>query len=291
MFYDAVGKTPLVRLGDRLLAKLETYNPTGSIKDRMVSFLVQRAEEKGEIRMGATLVEATSGNTGISLAAIGAAKGYPVLIILPKNMSDERKIMIRSFGATIIEVGKSDFKGSIELRNSILEQNPDYWSPRQFENSDNVLCHRLITAPEIMSQIPSDRPWSAFITGAGTGGTMMGVKRYLDTRYRKKVRPNCVLVVPAESAETHGIQGINDGADFLLQRELMDEIQEITTEEAIEKAKMLCRTTGYLVGISSGANVLAAERWIEENDPTGYVVTILCDRGERYMSVFNTRDT
>ena len=111
MFYDAVGKTPLVRLGDRLLAKLETYNPTGSVKDRMVSFLVQRAEEKGEIRKGATLVEATSGNTGISLAAIGAAKGYPVLIILPKNMSDERKIMIRSFGSTIIEVGKSDFKG------------------------------------------------------------------------------------------------------------------------------------------------------------------------------------
>ena len=118
---------------------------------------------------------------------------------------------------------------------------------------------------------------------------MMGVKRYLDTRYRKKVRPKCILVVPAESAETHGIQGINDGADFLLQREAMDEIQEITTEEAIEKAKILCRTTGYFVGISSGANVLVAERWIEENDPDGYVVTMLCDRGERYMSVYDAQ--
>jgi cysteine synthase A len=234
------------------------------------------------IKKDTVLVEATSGNTGIALAAHGAAMGNSVEIIMPRNMSDERKQMMRVYGATIIEVGDSDFEGAIQLRNDMLKEWRKYWSPCQFENTGNIDCHYLTTAPEISRQLPKNEKWNAFISGAGTGGTLMGLHKY-----RKKMEENysLVMVKPKEDAASHGIQGINDGADFLIDHNVLDATIDIATEDAKNCVRSLAKEYGLMVGISSGANVLAARRWIKEHQPEGAVVTILCDRGERYLSV------
>jgi len=281
-FFSNVGNTPLVQISRQLYAKLETFNPTGSVKDRMIAYLVRRAQEREEFGADTTFIEATSGNTGISLAAAGAALGNPVKIIMPCNMSEERKQMMRAFGAEVIEVGPSDFDAAIALRGQMMLTGGDVWSPMQFENTENVECHCNTTGPEIHTQLDPPINWSAFVAGAGTGGTMMGLWKYRETN--KFLNYRCVLVVPDEDAQNHGIQGINDGQDFLLKPSLMDSIMRVKTVDAVERASRLARENGLLVGISSGANVLAAERWIEEHQPAGPVVTILCDRGERYLS-------
>ena len=277
--------TPLIKLSDNLYAKLETYQPTGSVKDRMVGYLIDEAYNECKIMPGMTkLIEATSGNTGISLAAQAAKLNCPCEIIMPKNMSEQRKQMMRAFGASIIEVGDNDFKGAIELRDKIIAQSKkelEVWCPYQFENKNNIKCHFETTADEICTQITDlDLKWDAFVHGAGTGGTMMGVKQYIDCH---KLGVKCVLTMPAESAETHGIQGINDGADFLLDRNLMDNTVRVETSEAIARMKKFACETGLLVGISSGANIVAAELYINTYNPAGIVITMLCDRGERYL--------
>ena len=187
--------------------------------------------------------------------------------------------MMRAFGAEVIEVGPSDFDGAIAERDSRMRTGLDVWSPMQFENAENVECHCNTTGPEIHTQLDPPINWSAFVAGAGTGGTMMGLWKYRETN--KFLNYRCVLVVPDEDAQSHGIQGINDGQDFLLKPNLMDSIMRVKTADAIERARRLARENGLLVGISAGANVLAAERWIAEQRPSGAVVTILCDRGER----------
>lgn len=280
--------SPLIKLSDRLYAKLEAYNPTGSIKDRMVAYVIGQAQKRGEINEDTLLVEATSGNTGIALASLGAALGNPVQVVMPCNMSDERKQMMRMFGATIVEVAASDFDAAIKKRDEILASVDNSWTPDQFANPDNIDCHRYITGPAIFHQIPINAKWSAFVSGAGTGGTITGVKRYTDSH--PKLDVSFVLVVPAEDSDKHGIQGIGDGSDFLVDRNEMDHIVRIKTEDAKDRARRLAKETGLLVGISSGANVLAAERYIDARtlshpDDTGLVITILPDRGERYMSV------
>jgi len=269
----------MVQVSPGLVAKLETANPTGSIKDRLVQHLVKKALSRGEITNETVLVEATSGNTGISLSAIGAALGLKVKIIMPENMSKERRQMMCALGAEIINVGPSDFSAAIIERNKLSAAN-GYWSPRQFENSENIECHSLHTAGEIVSQLLG-RKFSAFVSGAGTGGTIMGVRHAvlaagLDTKI--------VLAQPAETAESHGIQGINDGANFLAQPDLLDCIISVPTATAIARASSFARSRGVLVGVSSGANLYAAEKYIETYKPAGTVVTILCDRGERYLS-------
>ena len=280
-FFRCVGRTPMIRVGPHLYAKLETVNPTGSIKDRLIAFIVHRALLEGKIGPGTTLVEATSGNTGISLSAVGAALGLPVRIIMPSNMSEERKQMMRVFGAQIQEVGPSDFQAAIRTRNELVSSDPTMWSPMQFENRQNTLCHLMGTAHEIAGQIPSTMPWSAFVSGAGTGGTISGIAEYtrnvlLDTKV--------ILVRPIEEGHLHGIQGIGDGGDYLSRpNEYHGEVR-VATADARERASRFARETGLLVGISAGANLVASERWIEENNPEGAVVTILCDRGERYLS-------
>jgi len=286
MLKKLVGNTPLIRLGDHLYAKLETYNPSGSIKDRMAYYILLKAEERGELKPGYTIVEASSGNTGISFAMLGAMKGYKVKIVMPYNMSCERKQMIKAYGAEIIEVGASDFAGAIALRDIICEENKNHYCPKQFSNPDNIECHELTTGKEIGMSLFFSRI-DAFVSGAGTGGTIMGVSRSLKKTHRNM---ETILVQPAEPADEHGIQGINDGQDFLVDKSKIDGIIEIKTEEAKERARRLALENGLLVGISSGANVLAAERWIEENDPEGAVVTILCDRGERYMSCYKQEE-
>ena len=278
------GRTPLISIDDegRIWAKLETHNRTGSVKDRMIEYICDRAIAEDEIIAGETvIIEATSGNTGIALASYAASIGCQCKIIMPCNMSKQRKDMMRAFGAEIIETGPNEFQAAIEIRDSLINE-PGVFSPMQFSNPLNVECHRQETALEIHKDVIINRvgKWEAFVHGAGTGGTMMGVKQYIDD---KRLGVKCVLTQPAEDNATHGIQGINDGADFLLDRSLMDETVSIKTENAIARMKRFWKESGILVGISSGANILAAEKYVEKHDPEGIVITILCDRGERYL--------
>ncbi len=276
--------TPLMKITDKIYAKLETYQPTGSVKDRMVNYIIDDAVSKGLIKPGITeIVEATSGNTGIALASAASKLGCTCLIVMPKNMSVQRRQMMKAFGAEIIFTGDNDFKDAISIRNEILQRS-DTWSPCQFENPLNVECHYKTTAPEICGQLADLRlEWSAFVHGSGTGGTMMGMIKYLN---HWNIGVDCVLTSPKESAECHGIQGINDGADFLLNKDMIDFEFKISTPDAILRMKAFAKETGLLVGISSGANLLAAERYVEKFSPSGIVVTMLCDRGERYLSNF-----
>lgn len=282
-----IGNTPFIAVDEecRIWAKVETHNQTGSVKDRMIEYICDIAVANGDIIPGKTiLIEATSGNTGIALASYAASMNCPCQIIMPGNMSQQRKDMMLAFGATILETGYNDFKDAIRIRDESLKHSDLYFSPLQFSNPLNLECHLTTTAPEIHRNIIDNRPlrWEAFVHGSGTGGTMMGVKKYID---QNNLDVKCGLTQPAEDNATHGIQGINDGADFLLDRSLMDEIFEIKTEDAIQRMKEFWKTNGILVGISSGANILAAERYVEKHDPEGIVVTILCDRGERYMNI------
>lgn len=280
-----IGNTPFISIDDegRIWAKLETHNRTGSVKDRMIEYICDLAVANGQIEPGETkIIEATSGNTGIALASYAAVMNCPCEIIMPCNMSEERKQMMTAFGASIIETGPNEFMKAIEIRDQKLSNEPGYFSPLQFSNPLNVECHRTTTAPEIHGDIIENRPmkWEAFVHGSGTGGTMMGVKQYIDEH---SLNVKCVLTQPAEDNASHGIQGINDGADFLLDKSLMDDFIDVKTEDAIARMKRFWKENGILVGISSGANILAAERYIEKYDPDGIVVTILCDRGERYL--------
>ena len=187
---------------------------------------------------------------------------------------------MRTYGAKIIEVGDNAFKDAIDLRNQMCANNALYFNPRQFSNPDNIECHKMTTGLEIIRQCPE---FSAFIAGSGTGGTIMGVNEMLKiTRKDAKI----IQVQPEESNATHGIQGINDGEDFLLDKSILDGVIYVKTADAIKRAKRLAKENGLLVGISAGANVLAAERWVTENNPEHPVVTILCDRGERYFSCY-----
>jgi len=277
--------TPLIKLTNKLYAKLETYQPTGSVKDRMVGYLVDHAYRNNKIVPGLTkFIEATSGNTGISLAAQAAKFGCSCEIVMPRNMSEQRKEMMRAFGATIIEVDDNDFPGAIALRDEIIanaQTDTEFWCPYQFKNPLNVECHFKVTADEICCQAAdSGLLWSTFVHGAGTGGTMMGVKQYID---HHELGVKCVLTMPDENAKEHGIQGINDGADFLLDRNLMDNTIRVKTQVAIERMKQFAHESGLLVGISSGANIVAAEAYIDAFKPEGIVITVLSDRGERYL--------
>jgi cysteine synthase len=279
---NLTGNTPLIPLKDfRIWAKVETHNRTGSIKDRMINYIMNVAISYKQIVPGKTiLVEATSGNTGISLASYAASLGCECKIVMPYNMSQQRKDMMRAYGAEIIETGYNDFLGAIDIRDSMLKDEK-YFSPNQFENQLNVDCHYNTTAPEIYEQcLDLELDWQTFVHGSGTGGTMMGIKKYIDDN---SLDIKCVLTQPAEPNDKHGIQGINDGADFLLNRDLMDNIVEVSTDAAIRRMKQFWKETGILVGISSGANILASEIYLEKHNPHGIIITILCDRGERYL--------
>jgi len=282
---NLVGNTPLIKLGDKLYAKFETYNPSGSIKDRIGYFILKRAEERGDLQPGDTIVEATSGNTGIAAAMFGANMGYRVMIVMPCNMSEERKQMMRLFGAEVIEVDAGDFDGAIAMRDKICQE-PGFFNFNQFHNPDNITCHYETTGLEILKQTEGKKI-SAFLDGTGTGGTLMGVSERLRERFPSV---KILAIEPAESPVMsggepglHGIQGIGDGSKFLVDLDKVDEVLLVKTNDAIKRMKQL-HQRGLLVGISSGANVLASERWIEKNNPDGIVVTILCDRGERYLS-------
>jgi cysteine synthase A len=281
---DYVGNTPLLKISEKLFAKMETVNPGGSIKDRIATYIMNHAEKHQLLRKGDTIIEATSGNTGIAYALLGAERGYKVKIIMPKDMTEERRQMMRLFGAEIINVEAGDFDGAIVLRDNLAKKYK-WFNPDQFYNPLNVECHEKTTGVEILNQTKAfSKDISAIVLGTGTGGTLMGISKTL-----KKVFPQLkiIAVEPAESPVMsggehgeHGIQGIGDGSKFLVDVNILDEIILISTDEAIKRTQDLVKNMGLLVGFSSGANVLAAERWIEKNKPDGIVITVLSDRVE-----------
>lgn len=283
-----VGKTPLIKISERIFAKFEGQNPSGSIKDRMASYIINDAEKNNLIKKGDTIIEATSGNSGIAFAFLAAERGYKCIIIMPANMSEERKQMLRLYGAELIEVPDGKFDDAIALRDKMAKEN-GYFNPNQFHNPLNIEAHEKGTGVEILHQHKGKI--AAFLDGTGTGGTLMGISRVLKM-YHKEMR--VVAVEPAESPVMsggqpglHGIQGIGDGSKFLVNLKEVDDIMIISTEEAKERAKRLAKEQGLFVGISSGANILASERLLEKYpDMEGNIITILCDRGERYLSCF-----
>ena len=279
-----VGNTPMIKLSDKLYAKLESVNPGGSIKDRPVKYILDTYEKKKLIKKGDTIIEATSGNTGISLSMMCAERGYKCIIVMPSDMSIERKRMLKFFGAELVEVEEGNFDKAIEYKNSLVKEQ-GYFSLNQFKNPLNIECHRNTTFEEIISEVPD---MIAFVAGTGTGGTLMGIQKGVE---EKRMDTEIIAVEPAESPVMsggekglHGIQGIGDGSKFLVDLYKVDNIIIISTEEAKERSRRLARENGLFVGVSAGANVLAAERYIEEHNPHNPVVTILCDRGERYFS-------
>jgi cysteine synthase A len=286
-----IGNTPLIKLSDKLYGKLEALNPGGSIKDRPVKYILDKAEENGLLKKGDTIIEATSGNTGISLSMMCAERGYKCIIAMPSDMSVERKKMLKFFGAELVEVNEGDFDEAIKVKKE-LAQRYGYFELNQFNNPLNIECHYNTTFDEILSdtsRIEFTRDVSAFVLGTGTGGTLMGLQKGIES---KGMRTKIIAVEPAESPVMsggvkglHGIQGIGDGSKFLVDLQKVDNVITISTEDAKKRSRRLARENGLFVGISAGANVLASEQWIEENNPEGIVVTILCDRGERYFSV------
>ena len=283
-----VGQTPLIKISERIFAKFEGQNPSGSIKDRMASYIINNAEKNNLIKKGDTIIEATSGNSGIAFAFLAAERGSKCIIIMPANMSEERKQMLRLYGAELIEVPDGKFDDAIALRNKMAEEN-GYFNPNQFHNPLNIEAHEKGTAVEILYQ--HTERIAAFVDGTGTGGTLMGTTRVL------KMYHSFMKVVAVEPAESpvmsggepglHGIQGIGDGSKFMVNLKEVDDIIIISTEEAKERAKRLSKEQGLFVGISSGANILASERLLEKYpDMEGNIITILCDRGERYLSCF-----
>lgn len=285
---DNIGRTPLIKISEKIYAKAELFNPTGSIKDRPASFILDHAEQSGQLKPGGTIVEATSGNMGVSFAWLAAERGYRCVIIMPSNMSLERKQTMEYYGAELIEVDAGDFDGAIRLRDKLSEKN-GWFNCNQFGSEQNIESHREGTAVELLYQcrnncfIPS-----ALVTGTGTGGTIMGVGPALRYYHHEMkvvaVEPSESPVMSGGQPGLHGIQGIGDGSKFLVDLTIVDEIITVSTDEAKHRAKRLAKELGIFVGISAGSNIVASERFIEKYNPETPVVTFLCDRGDRYFS-------
>ena len=292
---DLIGRTPLVKINKLLpdskatvLAKLEFYNPANSVKDRIGVAMVDAAEASGELTAGGTIVEATSGNTGIALAMVGAARGYKVVLTMPETMSKERRALLRAFGAELILTpGPEGMRGAVEKANAIADERGGVLV-RQFENQANVDVHRRTTAEEIWND--TDGAVDIVVAGIGTGGTISGVGQVLKER---KPEVRMVAVEPAESPilsggqpGPHKIQGI--GANFIpaiLDRSVIDEVLTVTSEDAVATARDTARTEGLLVGISSGAALKAAGEVAAREENAGKtIVVVIPSFGERYLS-------
>ena len=243
-----IGNTPLVKINN-IYAKLEAYNPTGSIKDRMAKYLVEKAEQRGDIKPGWTIIEATSGNTGVSLAMISAIKGYKMIAVIPEHTSEVKKNLMKVFGAKLVLT--ADVPDAIEKANELAQGRKNIWQPKQFENPDNVEAHKKGLGQEILKQMPKI---DAFVAAIGTGGTLMGIAQALKEKF-----PNVKIFGVAAAEKKHQIEGISDGlTPKILNHSLIDKTIKIKSADAIMMAKKLARERGILAGISSGANVLAA---------------------------------
>ncbi len=293
---DGIGRTPLVRLnqlsppcGATIYGKAEFYNPGGSVKDRICLNMIDEAENLGLLKPGSTIIEPTSGNTGIGLALVAAVRGYKLILVMPEGMSLERASLLSSYGAQLVLTpAREGMRGSISEAENMLKQNPEYFMPDQFSNPANPAMHRKTTAPEILEAL--DGKVDALVTAVGTGGTITGCGEVF-----KEQNPNVKVVAVEPSGSPvlsggepgpHKIQGI--GAGFVpkvLNRSILDEIMTVTDEEAYQTTKQLAKKEGLLVGISAGANVFAAQKVAESLSSDQNVVTVLCDTGERYLSM------
>jgi len=289
--YLEVGQTPLIPIdidGVIIWGKAEFMNPSGSVKDRPIKNILTRAVENGLLSKGGTVVEATSGNAGISFAMYCAEMGFKCVIVMPSNMSEERKKMLRLYGAELIEVGPGDFDSAIKLRDELAEKN-GWFNGNQFASPWNIEAHKEGTGVELMYQAISNkiRP-SAFVLGTGTGGTLMGAGETLKNFYYDMeivaVEPSESPVMSGGESGLHGIQGIGDGSKFMVDLDFVDHIITISTEEATQMSRRLSKEYGIFVGISAGANVLASVKYGQKFDKTN-IFTILCDRGDRYLSI------
>ena len=293
---ELIGGTPLVRLNRltkpgsaTIYAKVESFNPGGSIKDRICLNMINEAERQGKLKPGGTIVEPTSGNTGIGLALVAAVRGYKLILVMPESMSMERASLLSSYGAQLVLTAAWEgMKGSIKEAESIVAQNPSYYMPDQFSNPANPAMHRKTTGPEIVEAL--DGRVDAFVAAVGTGGTITGCGEVIRERNPAAkivaVEPAGSPVLSGGDPGPHKIQGI--GAGFVpkvLNRTLLDRVITVTDDEAYQTAKLLAKKEGLLVGISAGANVFAAQKVAEELGPGKNVVTILCDTGERYISI------
>jgi cysteine synthase A len=293
---DLVGNTPMVRLervtpagSAEVVAKLESQNPAGSVKDRIALAMIEDAEQRGVLKPGSTIVEPTSGNTGIGLAMVAAVKGYKLILTMPDDMSGERRKLLQRYGAQLVLTPAIEgMTGAVFAAEEMVQKNPDYFMPQQFNNPANPEVHRRTTVQEILRD--TEGRIDAFVAGVGTGGTITGVGEVL-----KQKLPN-ILIVAVEPTRSpvlaggkpglHAIQGI--GASFVpsvLNRQVYDELIAVKDEEAIDMAKRLTRTEGLLVGISAGGNVFAALQIAKRLGEGKRVVTVLPDTGERYLSV------
>ncbi len=293
---DSIDCTPLMLLKQAseatdclIYAKAEYMNPGGSIKDRIAKHIILEAERRGDLKPGATILEVTSGNTGIALAMVGAIRGYHVVIMMPETVSEERRNMIESLGAELHLLKEiNDIQAAVRRSVELAKTQPDVFLPSQFSNADNAACHEQTTGPEIIRQTEGNI--AVFVMGVGTGGSLMGVGRGL---HRANVPARIIAVEPDESAVMsgeapgrHGIQGLADGfIPDLINLDEIDQIVRVSTADAVAAAERLAREEGLLVGISSGANVLASTQVARELGPGNTMVTVLPDRGERYLSL------
>ena len=293
---ELIGRTPLVRLNRlskpgsaTIYGKVEFFNPGGSVKDRICLNMINEAEREGKLKPGGTIVEPTSGNTGIGLALIAAVRGYKLILVMPESMSMERASLLSSYGAQLVLTPAWEgMKGAIREAESLLMQNPSYFMPDQFSNPANPAMHKKTTGPEIWEAL--DGKIDAFVAAVGTGGTITGCGEVFKERNPSikviAVEPAASPVLSGGEPGPHKIQGI--GAGFIpqvLNRKILDRVIKVTDDEAYQTAKQLSKMEGLLVGISAGANVFAAQQVAEELGPGRNVVTVLCDTGERYISI------
>ncbi|CAM3099992.1 cysteine synthase A [Paenibacillus sediminis] len=295
---ELIGNTPLVRLNRvvpedsaEVYVKLEYQNPGSSVKDRIALSMIEVAEQEGRIKPGDTIIEATSGNTGIGLAMVAAAKGYKVIIVMPETMSLERRNLLKAYGAELVLTpGSEGMNGAVKKAEEILEQNPSYFVAEQFKNKANVKIHRETTGPEIVEAIESiGGTLDAFVAGIGTGGTITGAGEVLKERFPDikiyAVEPAASPILAGGKPGPHKIQGI--GANFIpeiLNQDIYDEIIHIENEEAFETARRVAKEEGILAGISSGAAINAALRVAKQLGKGKRVVAIVPSNGERYLS-------
>lgn len=295
---ELVGKTPLLELVNyerkyalnaTILAKLEYFNPAGSVKDRIALNMVETAEKEEKLKKGSVIIEPTSGNTGIGLAAVAASKGYDIIIVMPDTMSVERRNLLKAYGAKLVLTdGAKGMKGAIKKAEELAEEIENSFIPAQFENPANPEIHKKTTGPEIWDD--TQGKVDIFVAGVGTGGTISGVGEYLKEKNPNvkvvAVEPVNSAVLSGEPAGPHKIQGI--GAGFIpkaLNTDIYDEIIKVENEEAFEGGRDIARTEGVLVGISSGAAVFAAKKLAERPENKGKViVALLPDTGDRYLS-------
>ena len=296
MFYtnvlEMIGNTPLISLeestGYKIYAKAEFLNPGGSIKDRVALNMIEQAEKDGRLRPGMTIIEPTSGNTGIGLALCGVRKGYRVIIVMPENMSEERKKIIHALGAELVLTDpEKSIGGAVDKAMEIANSSPDYFVPQQFQNPANPQMHYRTTAVELVEQL--GKKIDVFVSGIGSGGTLQGIAKYLleqdpDCKIAA-VEPKNVSALLGDEPGLHQIQGIGDGfIPDILDTSIITDIVEVSDDDAIGTARELAKVQGLLVGTSAGANVWAAKQMAEKYGKDKIVATVLPDRAERYFS-------